>query len=399
MGVVGLPIMQEKSSSKTQCSYRRFHQRSRCFLAWWTSRLLQTAPIDSILCDEAAMKGRKFCFWNFANFPKWLLLPLVVVLRCFACVLWEKGKDTNFYKRTIFRHQTCFPFKKIVFASTHNPGSDVVQNILLRHGWSHNNTVVLPPLDADAAIVEDFDIVASDHQLNGDRIKEAIPDSFFIAIFQDPTDTILSYFVKLGLHKVISIHDFAVANVKHSVKRGKASKYGKNQLLWDTGLKDVDGQEEDEVVLRHIANVERQFDLVMMSQYMEESIILLADLLCWPLEAVRFILPMNSSHPTPSNVDLVTRRLLQQWQWSDYLLYDHFAFRFDQRIYNYGAAKMTRDVARFRAMNQELLDQCVKLDEQKEDAEENLKNPFLCEEYFMHGSQFIRQIRQQSRRV
>ena len=43
------------------------------------------------------------------------------------------------------------------------------------------------------------------------------------------------------------------------------------------------GMKSDRKLVKKISKIDEDFDLVMITERMEESLVLLADLLCWPL--------------------------------------------------------------------------------------------------------------------
>jgi len=60
--------------------------------------------------------------------------------------------------------------------------------------------------------------------------------------------------------------------------------------------------------------IDREFDLVLLSEYMEVSMVLLADMMCWPLEEVTFLKlnarPADAHHTPLSTADKVKIRQL-----------------------------------------------------------------------------------------
>ena len=67
--------------------------------------------------------------------------------------------------------------------------------------------------------------------------------------------------------------------------RSEIGWFGKNQNLWDFGMTPVE-MESPRLVNRKIEELSQEFDLVMIAEKMDESILLMQDLLCWPLESI-----------------------------------------------------------------------------------------------------------------
>ena len=61
--------------------------------------------------------------------------------------------------------------------------------------------------------------------------------------------------------------------------------FGLNQQLYDMGMNDTELLDTLSIE-RKISDVDNEFDLVMIAEKFEESLVLLADLMCWPLEYV-----------------------------------------------------------------------------------------------------------------
>ena len=63
---------------------------------------------------------------------------------------------------------------------------------------------------------------------------------------------------------------------------------GLNQQLYDMGIKEIDSFNAA-VAQKEIDRLKNEFDFVMITEMLEESLVLLAQHLCWPLEWVAYI--------------------------------------------------------------------------------------------------------------
>lgn len=59
------------------------------------------------------------------------------------------------------------------------------------------------------------------------------------------------------------------------------------QLLWDLGM-NIDDMGDREKVRAKLDEIEEQFDLVLISERFQESVLLMADTLCWDMADVVF---------------------------------------------------------------------------------------------------------------
>ena len=82
-----------------------------------------------------------------------------------------------------------------------------------------------------------------------------------------------------------------------------------------------------------IAKVDEDFDLVMITEMMHESLVLLADVLCIPLESVAILRNLNE-RPKEKIKQLSQKQkyTLHKFLLPDQMLYDHFKRRLDNRI-------------------------------------------------------------------
>ncbi|MPC32773.1 Galactosylceramide sulfotransferase [Portunus trituberculatus] len=103
---------------------------------------------------------------------------------------------------------------------------------------------------------------------------------------------------------------------------------------------------------------DEQFGLVMVVERMEESLVLLADYLCWELSDM-LVLDLNSlrnKFKKPLRQEL--RNILQKKLAPDYLIYRYFLKKFDQQVEAYGRDRMAVAVSRLRDMMAVLMDLC-----------------------------------------
>ena len=95
----------------------------------------------------------------------------------------------------------------------------------------------------------------------------------------------------MGLEKSykMDINEFAAKMIKDKFPvRRERSWFDKNELLWDLGM-DV-SQMEDKHKLREIIEFyEKEFDLVLIAERFDESLILMKNLLCWDLQDVIYL--------------------------------------------------------------------------------------------------------------
>ena len=85
----------------------------------------------------------------------------------------------------------------------------------------------------------------------------------------------------------ISLEDYALLpeKVGRFADRVKTGNLGQNQMLWDFGL-ELGHLANETAVRAKIDEIDANFDLVMVAERFDESIILLRDELCWTYQDV-----------------------------------------------------------------------------------------------------------------
>ncbi len=182
----------------------------------------------------------------------------------------------------------------------------------------------------------------------------------YFSILRDPVDQFVSLwdYAQLSSMYKVSLEDYALADKSASVNltdRSKISNLGRNQMLFDFGLP-VTKFEDHEAVQEKIEEVDAHFDLILMADRFEESMVLLRNLLCWTYADVTFLrLNVQSIKSTLSEK---ARRSLRSWLQADYALYDHFARKFDAAVDEFGRDQMRQELAILSDANAEVHKRC-----------------------------------------
>ena len=224
-----------------------------------------------------------------------------------------------------------------------------------RFAYKNHLNVVLPPLgnylsklelfnhkSLEAAKWKDvsFDIFSLHNRWNRKEVmtllKEEVPT---FTIIRDPVDVFVSMFhyqMKLGeFYGVVDIHDM-VRMIQHTPSLPVLSQrwlgfIGRNQIGWDLGLS-PDIFDDPTAIGKEIERLDHEFDLVMLANRMDESLILLMHLLNWPLE---YLLHLDLNRRKPERATQLTldeRAVLGRWLAADVQIFEYFSRRFDERV-------------------------------------------------------------------
>lgn len=129
----------------------------------------------------------------------------------------------------------------------------------------------------------------------------------------------------------------------------------RNPSIFDLGLNYKYFQNKS-AVMRFIKYIDEEFDLVLINEYFDESLILLKDLLCWEFEDILYIKQKVRKQRTSLSREMKANIL--SWNQADALLYNHFNRTLWRKILKAGP-KFHNDLQLFREKNKIVEEICV----------------------------------------
>lgn len=213
-----------------------------------------------------------------------------------------------------------------------------------------------------------FNILAHHTRYRLDTNRFLYPDTFRVTILRDPPEhfeSIFHYFnlsddYKMSLrqliHSLSSTKDGDFPNLS-----GKKRILGRNQMSRDLGL-ETPHYRTDAEILDFLQFVDSQFHLVMIREHLEASLVLLADLMNWPLHYVSFVsinVRPNTRKTTLSETDRV---VLSRYSHVDHLLYEYFLKTFRERVVAYGFERMSAAIKELHLINAKHRQRCIKME-------------------------------------
>jgi len=285
----------------------------------------------------------------------------------------EKSVDVPDYPG----YKDCYKKHKIGFLKTHKCASSSVQNILFRFGLKNHLTFALPSAGnylgryvkySKAMLANtvwdkvglEYDLFALHTIWNKAEVERTLgPGAVYITILRDPVELFESLWVYAGFQKYydIDLESFALAEKDGKLAQRAYRNLGRNQMLWDAGL-EASQMDNLTAVQNKIFEVEQTFDLVMMADRFDESMILMKDLLCWDYEdIVNFKL---NARKQDKKVELSTeaRSALKKYLAADYRLYNHFNKIFQQKLNEFGKSRMEQELRILRHANDNMKTKC-----------------------------------------
>ncbi|XP_043926733.1 galactose-3-O-sulfotransferase 2-like [Protopterus annectens] len=275
----------------------------------------------------------------------------------------------------------CKPRTHLMFLKTHKTASSTILNILYRFGDSRNLTFALPkgkhntfsyPDNFSSSFVEDFPpklglkyhIVCNHMRFNLPEVKKVIPeDSFYFSILRNPVnmmESAFTYFQDAGpFSKANSIEKFLKKPWEYFMSVASNRYYTKNFLAFDFGFLEF-GNYSEEVVNYTISRIESMFDLILISEYFDESMILLKNTLCWEYEDVLSFKQNSRSNKTKHSLSEQVKLNATKWNWLDWEIYVYFNKTFWEKIdTNIGRQKMQKELKELKRKQKDLMETCI----------------------------------------
>ncbi len=254
-------------------------------------------------------------------------------------------------------------------------------NILLRFGEKHQLRFALPNGRNDFFYPSSFfrtqvksyqpglcyNIVCNHMRFNAPEVEKLLPaDAFFFTILRDPAELFESsfHYYKAYVPQTWRIpgenqlEEFLNDPNRYFNPQGINAFYFKNLQFFDLGFEN--NLESDDVrVQETIEYIENRFELVLISDHFEESLILLKDALCWQMDDLLFfkLNARNVMSVSPMSPELRTRA--RDWNGADWRLYLHFNATLWARVENYGRSRMEEQVRELRRRNAEMEAICI----------------------------------------
>uniref|UniRef100_A0A673BIK9 Galactose-3-O-sulfotransferase 2 n=1 Tax=Sphaeramia orbicularis TaxID=375764 RepID=A0A673BIK9_9TELE len=312
----------------------------------------------------------------------------------------------------------------VVFLKTHRTGGSTVQNLLFRMGERDGATFAFPhhtyhfnyPQRFRAELVDklpsgssQYDILCSHMRLDVEQLKKVMSsNAIFITILREPVQTFESVFSYYSS----SVPAFASAKKAKAETSGNKSALsvfldspqtfwdpkefnnglGKNPMSFDLGL---NSRMWNSSWLADLTLLEEAFQLVMIAEHFDESLVLLGALLKLELEELAYVRLNSRSAKDITLLDEVTKVKIRTWNNLDVLLYDFFLQVFWEKAGQYGLERLRREVGLLRASTERIRQKCVAKSGVPPDQLEDLVRPSQIGSATILGHQVQRNLTKQ----
>ncbi|CAL8348004.1 unnamed protein product [Lota lota] len=275
----------------------------------------------------------------------------------------------------------CTPKVDIMFMKTHKTASSTLINILFRFGEKHQLKFAFPesrndffyPAFFQRSQVKDFkpgmcfNIICNHMRFDAAEVAKLLPtDTAYVTVLRDPAELFESSFHYFGRMAPLTwqiagedkLREFLRNPHYYFDPEGFNSFYLKNLLFFDLG-QDNALEADDPRVDEAIGAIAERFQLVMLAEHFEESLILLKDALCWETDDLLFFKLNARKGSTVSKLDPELRAKALEWNAVDWKLYQHFNNTFWRKVDAYGHRRMAEDVEELRRRNAEMAAICI----------------------------------------
>ena len=233
-------------------------------------------------------------------------------------------------------------------------------------GWPHRFHLFF----AHHLISETPNILSSHARFNKRPMNRLFPkeSSKYITILRNPVDNFESVFNYMELGKRIGLGNnpdslqlfLERSGIPFTMMRKINYEWLliRNPLLHDLGLS-FKFYQNLTAVNEYIQFLDKEFDLVMIMDYFDESLVLMKRLLCWNMDDILY-LKLNDRQEEEKNVALNSdiRENIKRWNKADVLLFDHFNKSFWKRIEKEGDT-FEEELATFRQRATKIKQSCV----------------------------------------
>ncbi|XP_070568339.1 galactosylceramide sulfotransferase-like [Ptychodera flava] len=292
----------------------------------------------------------------------------------------------------------CHPVKNIVYIKTHKTGSTTLATILYRFGYHRNLSFLFtakqplghfrqvpitlkslpgmyPPIGVRQGDYENYKFnISAGHVIYRNRsILDFLiyEQPIYITIIREPVQQFISHFSFFRFDRRFMkkanisakgqfayITEFLNQPLKYAIANRNINYYitDRNPQSFDLGLP-LREMDNPIFISDFIARIEADFDLVLITEYLDESLILMKKQFCWNMNDILYF-KMNVRHSEPTEIPENLKMKLLQWNNADVYLYKHFNRTLWRKIQSYGPTFYT-DLRDFQKRLEELRNECI----------------------------------------
>ncbi|KAK3584949.1 hypothetical protein CHS0354_009633 [Potamilus streckersoni] len=270
----------------------------------------------------------------------------------------------------------------IAFLKVHKAASSTTQNILYRFGFARNLSFVLPMLDNYFSKQSKYvpkvlkplngkkhDILCNHAVFNYTVISSYLKeDSVYIGIIRDPLSIFISaanYYRYVWNDKYLKkipekefLHQLINNPRKYEPKHTFLSQTY-NRMAFDFGFDFQARKRGKEDVDKYLQYLNEKFSLVMLAEYVDESLVLMKRLFKWKLRDIIYLSKNEFTKNVTTTISSEDINVFKKRNFIDYIFYDFFHKRFWNQITCHSPA-IFEEVRHFKSI-QKIVKSCCKM--------------------------------------
>ncbi|XP_077866889.1 galactosylceramide sulfotransferase-like [Saccoglossus kowalevskii] len=225
--------------------------------------------------------------------------------------------------------------------------------------------------------ISSFDMLTNHARYNRPELDALIPNATYITILRHPVKQFESAFAYFNWGKHIHSKDPITTFVNHDkyINATISGRVTQNSQLFDLGLS-LNQTFDDKIVKEKIQSLNNEMDLVLITEYFDESLLILRDLLCWSVDDILYISSGVRRPSTRRNLTASVKQKILERSKSDLYLYHHFERVLLKKIQKYGGC-FEHNLREFRKLQNEVLEMCTENKMTKKQTNNNIDRPVL----------------------
>ncbi|CAH1233704.1 GAL3ST1 [Branchiostoma lanceolatum] len=249
--------------------------------------------------------------------------------------------------------KTCRKKTNFVFIKVHKAGGTAMCQLFFRFGLRHRLNFVLPNGSSDTTWFnlgwpnplkegqymrrindEPFNILTNHAVYSRDVFQRIMPnDTAYLAILREPFSHLksaMNYYNLPGKYRLPRKDAITAFLRRPSFYEGpyrsrRRQRFSHTNLMaHDMGIK-FSARLDTEYVERYVTRLDREFLLVLILEYLDESLVLLKRYMCWDMEDILYKKIYSGNYDLKSVIATPElRQKHEKWSKADYILYRHF---------------------------------------------------------------------------
>ena len=294
--------------------------------------------------------------------------------------------NTNTAAVPASRPAGCSPRNQLAFIKTHKTGSSTLRQIVNIYGFYRNLSFMLnkqnsrtghirylhitqkgllPPIGVDKGNYDryrhSYDMCSVHYRYNRTLFNFVMKKSTkYITILRNPVTQFESAFVYFGQARKTRGGTIEAKINNWMEKPNRKSRFNRlnNHQIFDLGMPTKYFHNAMHVG-KYIERLSGEFDLVLLMEYFDESLLLLRKLMCWSFEDILY-LQQNVQQTKKKKMELgnAVKRKIRKHNSADLRLYEYFNKSLWRKVKAYGPTFRT-DLAYLRQRLKDVHDECV----------------------------------------